>query len=151
MLTPREIVFRLNGGGDVTALGAVLRPVAVVVVPAVGVVPVVGVVGVAVVVELGDTSGEKIAPTPYSDRLRPYCLVRERSTSRISTSKTISARGLSFCSMTFSRICTTFAAARTVIVFAVLLGTIAGCTLMPGSRMIVLSICVSSVASACER
>src|SRR5438067_10175520 len=97
---PREIVFKLNAGGDAAnaPVGVRLRPVAVVVVvPVPGVVPVVGVV--AVVVELGDTSGEKIAPTPYSDRFRPYCFVRERSTSRISTSNTISARGLSFCSM----------------------------------------------------
>ena len=47
-------------------------------------------------------------------------------------------------------ICTTELVARTVIVFDVLLATIAGCTAMPGSRMIVLRICVSSVASACD-
>ena len=44
MLTPREIVFRLNGGGDLMALGGVDDPVLVVVAPAppaVGVVPVV--------------------------------------------------------------------------------------------------------------
>ena len=63
---------------------------------------------------------------------------------------TISARGLSFCSMIFSMIWTTELVPRTVIVLAVLLATIAGCTAMPGRRMIVLRICVSSVASAFE-
>ncbi len=64
---------------------------------------------------------------------------------------TISARGLSFCSMTFSRIPTTALVARTVMVLAVLLAMIAGCTEIPGSRMIVLSVCEASVASACDR
>ena len=41
--------------------------------------------------------------------------------------------------MIFSRICTTELVPRTVIVLAVLLATIAGCTAMPGRRMIVLS------------
>ena len=59
MLTPREIVFRLNGGGDVTPLGGVdvagrgassspVPPVAA------------GRAGRRVVVPLGDTSGEKM-------------------------------------------------------------------------------------------
>ncbi len=64
MLTPREIVLRLKGGGDLTPLGGVEVPVAVVV----GVVP--GVVGV-VVDALGDVSGEKIVPSAYSDRFSP--------------------------------------------------------------------------------
>jgi hypothetical protein len=67
VLTPREIVFRLNGAGDRTADGEVDVPVAVDVVVG-GVVPVVGVV---VVAPLGDVSGEKMAPSAYSERLMP--------------------------------------------------------------------------------
>ena len=59
----------------------------------------------AVVVLVGETSGEKIVPTAYSDRFSPYCLARRRFTSRISTSNMISARALSFCWITFSMIC----------------------------------------------
>jgi hypothetical protein len=63
---PREIVFTLNGGGDVTAEGGVDWPNVVVVDPSPVPTPVsvpggVGVVGV--VVEPGATTGEKIAPT----------------------------------------------------------------------------------------
>src|SRR5581483_5988653 len=107
---PREIVFRLNVGGDATPVGAVDRPVfvdvvPVVVVPGVAVVPGVGVVPpVDVTEELGNTSGENTAPTAYCDSSRPYSFVRVRSTSRISTSMTISARGLSFCWMIRSMI-----------------------------------------------
>ena len=71
MLTPREIVFRLNGGGDVTPLGAVDVPV-VVVVPSV--VPRRAgrrVAGGRRGRALGDTSGEKTPPSAYSDRFRP--------------------------------------------------------------------------------
>jgi len=77
-------------------LGVRGRAGAMVVVPVVepGVVPV---VGVWVVVLVGETSGEKIPPIAYSDRFRPYAFARLRSTSRISISTTISARGLSFC------------------------------------------------------
>src|SRR5258708_1839287 len=64
MLTRREIVLRLTGAGDLMPLGGVDVPVLVVV----GVVP--GVVG-AVVVALGDVSGEKIVPRAYSDRFTP--------------------------------------------------------------------------------
>ena len=46
---------------------------------------------------------------------------------------------------------TTEVVPRTVIVLAVLLPAIAGCTAMPGSRMIVLRICCTSVESACDR
>ena len=61
---------------------------------------------------LGDTSGEKIAAerrTPTGSGRSSSCACG--STSRISTSTTISARGLSFCSMIFSRIRTTDARA----------------------------------------
>ena len=148
MVKPREIVFRLNAGGDDTARGDVPPDAAAGVVP-----PVVGVVVgvVAVVVPLGATSGEKIVPSAYEVRLTPYVFARDRSTSRISTSTTISARGLSFCSMIFSRICTTELVPRTVSVLVVRFGAIAGCTAMPGRRMIVLRICDISVASACDR
>jgi hypothetical protein len=71
-------------------------------------------------------------------------------TSRICTSITISARGLSFASITFSMIDATLAVARTVIVLAVLFGAIIGCTAIDGTRMMVLISCASSVASACE-
>jgi hypothetical protein len=67
VLTPREIVFRLKGAGDLTPDGAVEVPAAVVVVAA-GVVPV---AGVDVVAPLGDVSGEKMEPSAYSDRLMP--------------------------------------------------------------------------------
>src|SRR5205085_6575873 len=108
------MVLRLKGGGDLTPLGDVDEPVAVLVVP-----PVAPVVPVVPVVELlGDVSGEKTPPSAYSDRFSPYVLVRDRSTSRISTSITTSARGLSFCSMIFSRMPTTDVVPRTVIVFA---------------------------------
>ena len=103
MLTPREIVFRLNGGGDFTPLGGVELPVLPLMVPPVA--PVVPVM--AVVVPLGETSGEKMPPSAYSDRFSPYFFAALRSTSRISTSITISARGLSFCSMIFSMMPTT--------------------------------------------
>src|SRR6185369_4932898 len=103
---PRVMVFRLNGGGDCTPLGDVERPFVVVVVPVVGVVgvPVIGLVGVVVVVPgvvvaLGDTSGEKMPPSAYSDRFRPYDFTLARLTSMISMSTTISERGLSFCWM----------------------------------------------------
>ena len=62
----------------------------------------------------------------------------------------ISARALSFCWITFSMICTTAAVPRTVMVFAVLLNWMAGCTAILGRRMSELSSCVSSVTSACE-
>ena len=101
---PREIVFRLNGGGDVTPVGGVDWPLpTVVVVPP----PVAGVVPVVSRRSGGETSGEKMLPSAYSDRFSPYFFARGRFTSRISTSTTISARGLSFCEMIFSRICTT--------------------------------------------
>src|SRR6185295_2559830 len=149
---PREIVFRLKGDGDRTPLGDVDEPVFVVV----GVVPVAAPVPVAVpvpgvVVALGEVSGENTPPSAYSERFNPYVLTRLRSTSRISTSTTISARGLSFCSMIFSRICTTAAVARTVNVFVVLLTAIAGCTAMPGRRMMTLRSCEISVGSAFDR
>src|SRR5512138_1128973 len=154
---PRVIVFRLNGGGDCTWLGAVDRPLVVVVVPVVGVVtppvtPVVGVVPVeAVVVALGETSGEKMPPSAYSERFRPYDFTRARFTSMISMSTTISARGLSFCWMIRSKICTTGGVARIVIEFAVLFGAMAGCTARPGGRKAWLRSCASSVASAFDR
>src|SRR5262245_21419237 len=142
------MVLRLNGGGDLICEGAVDCPAVVVVVwPPVGVV---GPVLVETETLLGDTSGEKMTPSEYSDRLRPYAFVRTRSTSRISTSTTISARGLSFCWMIFSMICTTDVVARTVIEFAVLCAMIASRVAMPGSRMIDPSVCTSSVASACD-
>ena len=47
----------------------------------------------------------------------------------------ISARGLSFCSMILSSICMKGTVARTVIVLAVLLGAIIGCTAIPAIRM----------------
>src|SRR5438552_583551 len=117
------MVFRLNGGGDFTPLGAVDEPVAV----DVGVVGVVGVgvVGVDVAL-LGDTSGENTAPSAYSDRFKPYVFARSRSTSRISTSNTTSARGLSFCSITRSRIAMIVVLARMVIVLFALFMAIAG-------------------------
>ena len=50
----------------------------------------------------------------------------------ISTSTTISARGLSFCWISFSKMPTTGAVARIVIEFCALFGAIAGWTQMPG-------------------
>ena len=73
MLTPREIVFRLNAGGDLSPEGATELVGAVdVVLPGAGTTPpVAGGVVVPVVVLLGETSGENTAPSAYSDRLRP--------------------------------------------------------------------------------
>src|SRR5215470_14879938 len=154
---PRVIVFRLNGGGDCTWLGGVDFPAVVVVVVVgccvIGFVtpPVVVVDAVGVVTALGDTSGEKMPPSAYSDRLSPYDFTRARFTSMISTSTTISERGLSFCSMILPKIATTGGVARIVIELAVLFGAIAGCTAMPGGRNAWLRICASSVASAFDR
>jgi hypothetical protein len=47
----------------------------------------------------GGASGEKATPIAYALRLRPYCFARARFTSSISTSTTISARGLSLVSI----------------------------------------------------
>ena len=80
----------------------------------------------------------------------PYVFARSRLTSRICTSMMISARGLSLASIIFSMIEATAVVARMVIVLFVLLGAIIGCTAIAGTRMIVLIICESSVASACE-
>ena len=55
MLTPREIVFRLNGAGDRTPLGAVEVPLLVLVVPVDPVPPVAPVE--PVVTLLGEVSG----------------------------------------------------------------------------------------------
>jgi hypothetical protein len=60
-------VFRLNGGGGFSALGAVELPVLLLMVPPVA--PVVPVI--AVVVPAGEVYGEKTAPSAYSDRFRP--------------------------------------------------------------------------------
>ena len=62
--------------------------------------------------------------------------MRSRLTSRISTSRTTSARGLSLALMIRSMTSTTGAVARTVIVFAVLFGITIGCTGICGMRMI---------------
>ena len=51
-------------------------------------------------------------------------------------SNTISARGLSFCSITRSRIAMIVVLARMVIELAFLLNEIAGCTAIFGRRMI---------------
>ena len=64
---------------------------------------------------------------------------------------TTSARGLSFCSMTFSRMPTTADVPRTVSVFWALFGEITGWIGMPGRRRIWLRIWATSVASAFER
>ena len=64
-------------------------------------------------------------------------------------SNTISARGLSFCSITRSRIAMIVVLARMVIELSFLLKEIAGWTAMFGSRMIELSSWLSSVTSAC--
>ena len=149
-MKPREIVFRLNGGGDVTPLGGVDRPLAAAVVdvppPVVGVVPV-----VMLAVPAGDTSGEKMPPSAYSDRFSPYCFTRCRLTSMISMSTTISARGLSFCWISFSKIWTIGAVARIVTELPVLFATICGWTATPGGRSTVLSSCAISVGSLLER
>src|ERR1700682_1842266 len=121
------MVLRLNGGGDFTADG----PVDVPDVDVVGVPPVVGVV--VDDVRPGDTSGENTAPRAEHGSLRPYVFARVRWTSRISTSTTISARGLSFCVISLSMICATALVARTVIVLLVLLNCMIGCTGMAGS------------------
>ena len=63
---------------------------------------------------------------------------------------TTSARGLSFCAMMRSRIWTTELVPRTVTVLVVRFTAMAGCTAMPGRRMIVLRSCDISVGSACE-
>ena len=68
---PREIVFRLNGGGD-TPLGPVdVPPVVVVVVTVPLPDPSWCRCRCRRAVPAGDTSGEKIAPSAYSDRFRP--------------------------------------------------------------------------------
>src|SRR5262245_38108635 len=131
---PWVIVFRLKGGPGVTCDGCVERPFAAVTL-VVGCWPFVGVVVVAAR-PLGETSGEKTPPIAYSDRLNPYCLARWRLTSRISTSMTTSAFGLSFCAIIFSRICATLVDARTVIVLLALFTWMIGCTGIPGSLMI---------------
>ena len=81
MLMPREMVLRLNGGGERTPDGGVEPPVLVVVVdPGVVTAGVVGVTpvgvpvvapGVCEVVAVGDVSGEKMPPRAYSDRFKP--------------------------------------------------------------------------------
>src|SRR5439155_9619250 len=131
---PRVIVFRLNGGGEVTWLGPRLVPVAVVPVVTGAVTPPAFGVVVVVLAPFGDTSGEKMPPIAYSDRFSPYCLTRCRLTSMISTSTTISARGLSFCWISFPKIPTTGAVARIVIEFCVLFGAIAGWMATCGGR-----------------
>ena len=71
-------------------------------------------------------------------------------TSRICTSTRTSARGLSLDSTIRSMMAITFVVARTVSVFDVLLATTIGCTWPPPTRMTVLMVWASSVASACE-
>src|SRR6185503_19886263 len=66
-----------------------------------------------------------------------------------STSNTISARGLSFCSITFSMICMIAVLARTVIVLLVLLIAIIGWMLICGKRTIALKVWPRSVTSTC--
>jgi hypothetical protein len=61
-----------------------------------------------------------------------------------------SARGLSFALMMRSMTSITGAVARTVMVLAVLFGSICGCTGMVGMRITVLSVCASSATSPCE-
>ena len=69
MLTPREMVLRLNGGGDFSPPGDVAVPLLVLVVPVVVGAPVMpAVAGAEVVVLLGDVSGENPPPTAYSER-----------------------------------------------------------------------------------
>ena len=89
-------------------------------------------------------------PSAYAFRFSPYCLARERFTSRIWTSITTSARGLSFDRMMRSMMSATCEVARTVIVLAVLFAMITGATGICGTRMIVVTVCDSSWASACE-
>src|SRR5262245_10178133 len=118
------MVLRLNGGGDGSgALGGAL-------------------------VFGGATSGENMNPRAYAFRFNPYCFTRWRLTSRIWTSTTTSARGLSFDRMMRSMMSATWAVARTVIVLAVLFAMITGATGICGTRMMVVTICDSSCASA---
>ena len=147
---PWEIVFALNGAGDTTPPGGVERPVVCVVDPAPGAPGVVGVV-VCVIAPAGLVSGEKTTPSAYSERFSPYCLARVRFTSRISTSMTISARGLSFCRMIFSMIWTTLVDPRTTRVLPDLFTEMIGGTPSCGSRMTELSSCDMSLTSACAR
>src|SRR5262245_19183728 len=98
----------------------------------------------------GSDSGETTAPIWYADRSTPKVFARPLLTSRIWTSMTISARGLSLASIIFSMIAATAVVARIVIVLLVLFGAIIGCTAIAGTRMIVLIIWDSSVASAWE-
>ena len=116
------MVFRLNGGGAVTPPD----------------------------VFGGASSGEKRRFRVYELRFKPYRLRRERLTSRISTSSTTSARGLSFARITRSMTSTTGPVARTVMVFAVLFGITIGWIVICGMRMMLFTSCASSVASACE-
>ena len=104
-----------------------------------------------VTMTLGDVSGEKTMPTAYSERFSPYFLTRFRSTSRISMSKTISARGLSFCATSRSMISTTGRVPRTMSVLPVLFAWIIGMTAIPGTRITELINWLSSVESACDR
>jgi hypothetical protein len=62
-----------------------------------------------------------------------------------------SARGLSLARSIRSMTAMICAGARTVSVFAVLFGSTAGCTGIPGVRMIKLISCVISFTSACDR
>ena len=95
----------------------------------------------------GSTSGEKAPPIAKLDRSIPNSFARARFTSRICTSMTTSAFGLSFCSTIRSMIATMLVVARTVIVLLVLFATICGATASAGMRMTPLRICASSVAS----
>src|SRR5262245_61275070 len=99
---PCVIVLRLKGGPGVTCDGCVERPLAAVTL-VVGCCPFAGGVVVVAARPLGETSGENTPPIAYSDRLNPYCLARARLTSRISTSITTSAFGLSCWAINFSR------------------------------------------------
>ena len=140
---PREIVLALNGG----TLMDVPVPLTVVPPP----LPPVPVPPPVVVPPVGDTSGEKMPPMVYALRSIPNCLARARFTSMIDTSRTTSARGRSFASITRSMIAAIAAVARMVMVLLVLLGAMVGITATPGTRSTVFSNCATSVASACER
>ena len=81
-------------------------------------------------------------------RSRPNCLARRRFTSRICTSITTSARGLSFASINRSMMSTIVVVPRTVIVFELFVAAICGGTCCPPRRATWFSSWTSSPESA---
>lgn len=103
MLKPREMVFKLNAGGDAIWLGVVERPPEVLVVVAAAAAAAVPmptpVVGVVVVDEVlpGDTSGDSTPANTLSDRFSPYCSAPAVDLENLDVEHRLQPRALSFC------------------------------------------------------